>query len=64
MTVKELQALRDKIDTNIRAAIRAKREGKMAGPPMLNHEREEMTPSSKMDLERERDAWLSSRRSG
>ena len=52
LTVKELLELQAEVELAIRAAIRAKREKKpaVAAAP------------KKIDLERERDAWLSSRK--
>jgi hypothetical protein len=56
LTVKELQDLRANIDLAIRAVIRASRVGKTADPIV--------GPADpiKIDLERERDAWLSAKR--
>ena len=49
LTVKELTELRAEIEVAIRAAIRAKNSSKLG--------------RDKIDLERERDAWLSTKRS-
>ena len=57
LTVKELQALKLRVDDAIRASIRAKRLAKMA--PAQAAVAPDDAP--KLDLERERDAWLSAR---
>ena len=57
LTVKELLELKDRIDLAVRAAIRAKRTGTTEGINTVT----EAAPT-KIDLERERDAWLSAKR--
>lgn len=52
LTVKELQVLKDQVDAAIRAAIRKKLSAKTPAPKKIE----------KIDLERERDAWLLAKR--
>lgn len=57
LTVKELRALMTRIEDAIRAGIRAKTTAKtQLGTPA------EKPVAAAIDLERERDAWLMSRR--
>jgi hypothetical protein len=58
LSLKELQELSANIDTAIRAQIRARSEMK-ARPPGVSH----VAPPAKVDLERERDAWIAAKRS-
>ena len=55
LTVQELRALIGDIDNAIRAAIRAKRAPQFADQAKID-------VPVKIDLERERDAWLSAKR--
>ena len=55
LTVKQLHALKDAIEVAIRAQIRAKRSPQAATAAVA-------ASPPKMDIERERDAWLSARR--
>ena len=55
LTSRELSELRAEVETAIRAAIRAKQAKTVASPSPTT------TPAPKMDLERERDAWLSAK---
>ena len=58
LSVKELGTLKDRIDLAIRAVIRASRAPNPGDPvPEM-----EPTKVTVMDLERERDAWLSAKR--
>lgn len=59
LTVKELRALNERIELAIRAAIRAKQADKRATG--VAHPAVAAAPTV-IDLERERDAWLASRR--
>jgi len=54
LTSRELCELRDQVEVAIRAAIRAKRSKPAASPTTA--------PAPSIDLERERDAWLSAKR--
>ncbi len=56
LTLKELRALNADIEQAIRAAIRAKNGAKASMPMAAN------AAPVKIDLERERDAWLSAKR--
>ena len=56
LTVRELRVLIEAIDVAIRAAIRAKRV------PQMNALGTKPPEPVKMDLERERDAWLLAKR--
>lgn len=60
LTVKELRELMARIETAIRAGIRAKMTAKTQTQPTLAAEK--AAPSAVIDLERERDMWLMSRR--
>ena len=57
LSLKELQELDQNIDAAIRAAIRARTEmkAKAVGPAVI--------APAKVDLERERDAWIAQKRS-
>ena len=61
LTVKELQELKDRIDLAVRAVIRAKRVGNGEAVETANRKAETPEPV-KIDLERERDAWLLAKR--
>lgn len=57
LSVKELQALINRIDDAIRASIRAKRLAKLG----VIEQPAAPAPAATIDLERERDAWLAAR---
>jgi hypothetical protein len=62
LTVKELRELMARIETAIRAGIRAKMTAKTQTQTQPTLATEKAAPSAIIDLERERDMWLMSRR--
>ena len=64
LTIKELQVLKEQIDQAVRAVIRASRSAKIPGFALADLSKPDVarTDPPKMDLERERDAWLSAKR--
>lgn len=63
MSVQELQELHAQIHIAIRAQIREK-NARMSGTPMTASASAASAPLPSINLERERDAWLASRRKG
>jgi len=61
LTLEELRALKSEIEDAIRAGIRAQRLAKTPAARPAQAE-DAPAPITQTDLERERDAWLSSRR--